>query len=244
MTTCLLLPSPRPLNALACEVPPTVPTFFPPAGCCEDNSIALCGPLVRRTITVHGAHERRALLRAGTLHRGANHQPPLPIVCCLWQPLANRPDLRPANPRHCTLQCIRCQWRGHTGNCGRTKGNTEQMRLNRGELSRKTSSVRDAASCCQPILIRGSDCLPRMRFSHLLMFFWPQQLPSDKDLRRLAPEQPRTGKPLPCDEHEHGQRICPAGPECGCPCAHCASQSNPSQNQRHGCCVSRRQNLD
>ena len=61
-----------------------VPTFFPPAG----NSIALGGPLVRRTITVHGAHERRVYCELAPSIEGTNHRP-LPIVCCPWQALAN-----------------------------------------------------------------------------------------------------------------------------------------------------------
>ena len=49
----------------------------------------------------------------------------------------------------------------------------------------------------------------------LVNVFLLQQLPLDMDLQRLAPEQPRTGKPLPCDEHESWPTNLPNWPQMG-----------------------------
>ena len=37
---------------------------------------------------------------------------------------------------------------------------------------------------------------------------------------------------FPVASMNHGQRICPAGPECGCPCPYCATKAHQSQKPK------------
>ena len=130
------------------------------------NSIALGGPLVRRIITVHGAHERRVDCELALDHhfqssvvRGKHCQVHIARESVDSDPTSGLP----ANPRHRALQCktpapqnpcpcANCTVMAKDVNGAATpatadghgegqpkspkKDNTEQMRLDRGEAAR------------------------------------------------------------------------------------------------------------